>query len=312
MPPKKKARLSPPSASTPQQDVAGVETATPTAPETPGNRDVVGSELTLDPWTDDQEITLFKGLIRWKPAGMHKNFRMIALSQFMREHGYASARSPHTRTPGIWKKLESLYDLDAIDEREDAFLEADESARDTEHETFYPFVLPNDEYLDMQLEKAVNPEGTASPPVLEKPKPSKRGGKANRASGRATRASTIEDTEEEPRSSPMPGRGGRGGRSARAVKQTPKARVQAEARASSTRRGTKIPTPTDEDAGASEDNTNEEDEEEDEDEEEGDDSTTGGSPSVRTRRNPAKPGRGGGAKRQGRGGSDRRRSTRKR
>ena len=50
-------------------------------------------------------------------SGMHKHFRMIALSQHLRNHGFNPAKEPHTRIPGIWKKLGSLYNLEALDER---------------------------------------------------------------------------------------------------------------------------------------------------------------------------------------------------
>ena len=48
---------------------------------------------------------------------MHKHFRMIALSQYLRNHGYNPEKEVHTRIPGIWKKLEGLYNLQALDER---------------------------------------------------------------------------------------------------------------------------------------------------------------------------------------------------
>lgn len=35
-------------------------------------------------------------------------------------NGYIHPRAEHTRPAGIWKKLQSLYDLEALDEREDA------------------------------------------------------------------------------------------------------------------------------------------------------------------------------------------------
>lgn len=48
---------------------------------------------------------------------MHKHFRMIAISENLRNHGYTSSRDDHTRIPGIWEKLNSLYNLEALDER---------------------------------------------------------------------------------------------------------------------------------------------------------------------------------------------------
>ena len=45
---------------------------------------------------------------------MHKHFRMIALAQHLRSHGH---REDHTRIPGIWSKLDGLYNLRTLDER---------------------------------------------------------------------------------------------------------------------------------------------------------------------------------------------------
>lgn len=50
-------------------------------------------------------------------AGMHKHFRMLAIAEYMKSQGYAPADEEHTRIPGIWKKLGSLYNLPALDER---------------------------------------------------------------------------------------------------------------------------------------------------------------------------------------------------
>lgn len=42
---------------------------------------------------------------------------MIAISEFLKSQGYAPPNAEHTRIPGIWKKLGTLYNLQALDER---------------------------------------------------------------------------------------------------------------------------------------------------------------------------------------------------
>lgn len=42
---------------------------------------------------------------------------MLAIAEYMKSQGYAPADEEHTRIPGIWKKLGSLYNLPALDER---------------------------------------------------------------------------------------------------------------------------------------------------------------------------------------------------
>jgi len=58
MPPRKKARTSHATSPAISQD-------TPAAPS-PSKAD---EDLLADPWTDEEEIGLFKGLIKWKPTG---------------------------------------------------------------------------------------------------------------------------------------------------------------------------------------------------------------------------------------------------
>ena len=65
MPPKKKARLSSRATSTPTGNaVPQIEDA-----HTPMDPKLSPDDGILDPWTDEQETSLFKSVIRWKPVG---------------------------------------------------------------------------------------------------------------------------------------------------------------------------------------------------------------------------------------------------
>lgn len=65
MPPKKKVRLPSRTASTPPG--GAVESA---EKEKPAPMKSLGIESTVsDAWTDEQETSLFKSMIRWKPVG---------------------------------------------------------------------------------------------------------------------------------------------------------------------------------------------------------------------------------------------------
>ncbi|KAL8889427.1 MAG: hypothetical protein Q9215_003314 [Flavoplaca cf. flavocitrina] len=207
MAPKKKARGPSRPASSPSAN------AIEDAPFTKDTSAKTGARFPLlqdDGWTDDQESVLFKGMIRWKPVGwaisspfstaltksprgVHKHFRIIAISQYLQSHGYTPLEHEHTRIPHIWKKLESLYNLEALDDRENAFSRA--SSPDTEGTEMpsHQFTLPHDDFGKMMFERRLAPEGSSSPPASTRP-PS-----AGSTSAAATgRASTIEDTEDFP------------------------------------------------------------------------------------------------------------------
>jgi len=102
---------------------------------------------------------------------MHKHFRMISIHADMRSHGFATDDAPHTRIPGIWRKLNQLYDLRALDERENAYAFADEpDPLDREEAAELPeFELPEDEFGEMMwLRRFHGPdsEASSSPPLM--------------------------------------------------------------------------------------------------------------------------------------------------
>ncbi|CBX99241.1 hypothetical protein IAQ61_000645 [Plenodomus lingam] len=153
MGPRKRAKAS--AASTPLADAQ---------PQDEGAAQSQDDVQPLDPWADEQETQLFKSMMKWKPTGLHKHFRMISIHIDMRSHGYATEDAPHTRIPGIWKKLHQLYDLDTLDAREIEFAFSDDpDPADPEEAGAIPdFELPEDEFGEMMWHKRFHREDSAA------------------------------------------------------------------------------------------------------------------------------------------------------
>ncbi|EFX05447.1 ct20 family protein [Grosmannia clavigera kw1407] len=165
MPPKKRGRTSAAqAAATPSRDDDAMDLDTPQAAETPT---ISGSEpaakavfRTAAPsplescWTSEQKAGLFSAVIRWKPSGMHRHFRMIAISEHLRCRGFDPDVCQHTRIPGIWKELCTEYELEAINDRDNSLdLAADSQPG---HDTRYKeFALPLDDFRDAMLDRAL-------------------------------------------------------------------------------------------------------------------------------------------------------------
>ncbi|MCJ1426722.1 hypothetical protein MMC29_004625 [Sticta canariensis] len=208
MPQKRKPRLPSRATSTPSGDI--VENTAEV--QTPLKQDVAKTAIVPDSWTEEQETSLFKGMIRWKPVGMHKHFRMVAISQHLRNHGYTSQRDDHTRIPYIWEKLRNLYNLDALDERENFLGDLRLDDGDRIKEPFCQFSLPEDEYGEMMFAKRLAPEGSFSPPSLQ-------GQPSGESDVGTRRQSTIDDTDDL-RSSPASAIGQRPSRGTRSSRRS--------------------------------------------------------------------------------------------
>ncbi|KAL2061921.1 hypothetical protein VTL71DRAFT_7299 [Oculimacula yallundae] len=199
MPPRKKTKGSVRAPSTPAADEDPMAVDTP-QPDTAEAESKPAYDILKDPWTDEQETSLFKGIIRWKPAGIHKHFRMIAISEHLRNHGYDPTVEQHTRIPGIWEKLRTMYDLDIIDDRENYF----------DEEQHLEFELPGEDFDELMFMKGQRgtegedaSEAPSSPPQLGRassPAGTKKRKRGDTVTAKS-RADTVEDTDE-PRTSP--------------------------------------------------------------------------------------------------------------
>ncbi|EKJ78994.1 hypothetical protein HYE67_006266 [Fusarium culmorum] len=196
MAPRKRARASTQTAATPtparDDDAMDVDT-----PQT-GDQDASSEIREQEPdnnyndlWTDDQVASLFKGVIRWKPAGMHRHFRMIAISEHLRNHGFDPDLYQHTRIPYIWQKLKTYYNIEVIDEREN--FDEDET-----EDRYNEFSLPRDQFFDAMMERAqADPsEAPTSPAQLDLSPPPPSPAKKRKRGETKTRGASVEDTEE--------------------------------------------------------------------------------------------------------------------
>ena len=195
---------------------------------------------------------------------MHKHFRMVNIRDYMLSQGVINLSDKHTSTAGLWRKLESLYDLTRLDEREDSVV-ADGMDDDGKSLSYWrDFELPRDDFEAMMWDRRLAPDGTSSPEY-------------------SRRESTVADTDE-PRSSPISSRGGgRGGR-ASARKSGRLSRLQNELETEkSSRRTSKAESTVDEDQHM-EDVDNDEEANESEEDEEGEEEETGGREEVKQKR----------------------------
>ncbi|KAI3338785.1 chromatin modification-related protein EAF7-domain-containing protein [Ustulina deusta] len=314
MPPKRKSKAlvevsTPKASATPAHDEDAMDVDTPKASETPRAADTPvaakpnhppESEVLGDLWTEDQISSLFKAIIRWKPSGMHKHFRIIAISEHLRNHGFDPDVETHTRIPGIWTKLRQFFDMEMIDERDNSFDYVRSLGGDEAPEEIYKdFDLPPNDFHDLMWARAAadenepdnwtdsDAEGENHTGATKKQTRKRKRGDAattdaasvaGSTTAKTRRSSTVEDTDQEtPVASSPVSRSARGARSQK--------RAAAKAKTESAESEHDDEEEDDDEAGKdNNDDSSEEEEEEEEEEAE--------APATRSGRNNSARGRG--------------------
>lgn len=99
-------------------------------------------------WDEQAEVTLFRGIMRYRPVGIHKNFHMICLHDYFNKNAAVQVSIDE-----LWNKLETLYDTEALDEMDDTDDESEDAIDSkgritlSEHmATLRGFSLPIDDY----------------------------------------------------------------------------------------------------------------------------------------------------------------------
>jgi Chromatin modification-related protein EAF7 len=132
-------------------------------------------KLSLNMWSIEHETNLFKAVTRFKPAGLHKHFRMISIHNMVNLTG-----GEYVTSEEIWKKLNTLYNMAGLDDLEDnesgvsslssespnvvqAEDEEDEDARVSTSE----FRLPWEEYGELMIQQAKATDSRPSSPDVD-------------------------------------------------------------------------------------------------------------------------------------------------
>ena len=252
---------------------------------------------------------------------MHKHFRMISISEHLRNHGFDPDTDKHTRIPGIWTKLRQFFDMEMIDERDNSFDYLTSAGGDELPEDIYKdFDLPPADFHDLMWARAAADENEPdnwsdteaeadslsllSTITTTGTRKRKRGGEAatdaasvaGSATAKTRRSSTVDDTDRDtPVASSPVTRSARGARNQKRA--AAKARKSESAKSEESDHDDENEEDEDEDEEEADDDSNnnssgEEEQEEEEKEKEKEEETE--APATRS-------GRGGGGRGRGRG-----------
>ncbi|KAI8580924.1 hypothetical protein K450DRAFT_235272 [Umbelopsis ramanniana AG] len=142
-------------------------------------------------WQVQKELALLNAISKCKPVGMHKHFRIISIQRQYNQDN----PSPLT-IEEIWRELEHLYGIEALNELEEADEEDD---MDMDQPGAGEFTLPMDDYEQLIFEHRQDDQssqqGSISPTITPLKKKAARKESSPTSSITGSNASTPEPEE---------------------------------------------------------------------------------------------------------------------
>merc|ERR1739838_1191565 len=108
--------------------------------------DIPFQRMTEIEWNCENEIQLFYAMMGHKPVGINKHFQMMMIHE-----KFSTSLNVELSSSVIWKKLETLYDLNALFLQDDSNTLPFPNGRED-------FTLPEGEFSDLLDERGVDPK----------------------------------------------------------------------------------------------------------------------------------------------------------
>ncbi|RUS19313.1 chromatin modification-related protein EAF7-domain-containing protein [Endogone sp. FLAS-F59071] len=146
-------------------------------------------------WDAFMEIALLNTLVKCKPIGMHKHFRMVMFQRLFNNESPVPCTADE-----LWEQLKNYYDLDMLDEHEEVDFDDDVSSQASTSSFNFrladEFTLPSDDYEQLISEHRQDDQssrqGSPSPSSKRMRPNSKRDSSPTPSVGARSTASTPE------------------------------------------------------------------------------------------------------------------------
>ncbi|CAM0135629.1 hypothetical protein VKS41_005280 [Umbelopsis sp. WA50703] len=144
-------------------------------------------------WQTQKELALLNAISKCKPVGMHKHFRIISI-----QHQFNQESPVSCTVEELWREMEHLYGIEALNELEEAD-EEDDMDTDPVVSSVGEFTLPMDDYEQLIVEHRQDdqssPAGSVSPTMTPTKRKSSKKESSPTSSITGSNASTPEPEE---------------------------------------------------------------------------------------------------------------------